>query len=648
MKAFFFFITMQCLSVFTVAQENLIIQPAKPQQGATITIRYNPKKTPYSEVKDLEGYVFYLEGNLPDVQEIKLKEEKGQYVATFKIHNTTKAFFISFMKNDVWENNGDRGYYSAIYDKNGKPVQGANLALANGFGKYSDIWGLKRNGELAMEFAKKEFASSVSREIFYSDYWTYLAESGDESRKVLKAELKKALSNKNITEADLIKIKSIYDKTLQDSIVLKAIAIMEKQKFPKGKWKRSERIAAFNQETNLEKKEKLFGEIMSAHPAQSKEDQEVLDNLAKTLARRYADAEKFDLMYKYASLIQDYSTRANVYNAIATRMTRGGITKEPINIVTGLEVSQKSLDVITEEMKDQKSKPSYLTHKQWKNNLINSYYRYHNTHVTFLYHNGQLDKAYTAAKRAVEYIKGENVNIMESYAFLTEKVKGRQEAQAVLESFIVEGMSTTGIKEHLKTIYLTSNTEDQWVKYMSQLERAAFNKLKEELAKKMISMPAPLFVLKDHTGKQVSLASLKGKVVVLDFWATWCGPCIASFPAMQKAVNEYKNNPDVVFLFIDTWEGGNDREKKVKDFIESNKYTFNVLYDNPKQNNPDEFMLVSDYLIESIPTKFILDKDNNIRFKSVGYNGSLEGLIMEIKAMIELADEPYKSNKRTN
>jgi hypothetical protein len=102
----------------------------------------------------------------------------------------------------------------------------------------------------------------------------------------IRAIIQKALLKKNITETDLNKIKSIYDKTLHDSIAVKAITIMEKQKFPNGNWKRSERIAAFNQETNLEKREKLFNEIVSAHPARSKEDQEVLDNLAKTLARR--------------------------------------------------------------------------------------------------------------------------------------------------------------------------------------------------------------------------------------------------------------------------------------------------------------------------------------------------------------------------
>jgi len=647
MKKSLFLLTILLLSVLTQGQQKLILEPAKPQPGAAVTIRYDPKNTPLFGVKGFEAYVYLLEGDLPAVQELVLKEENGQYVATFNTNDTTRAFFISFASDDIWDNNGYKGYYSAIYDKTGKPVQGANLALAKAFGNYSSIWGLTRNADLALGFAKKEFTSPASRKKFYVDYWTYLVQSGDKSKESLKVELKKALLKKNITEADLNKIRLIYDKTLQDSVAAKAISTMQKEKFPNGTWKMSEKITDFNNEDDLQKKAKLFHDILSIHPARSKEDQEELDNLAKRLARGYANAAKFDQMHKYASLIQDNYTRANVYNLIATTMSLGGFTKQPVNAVAGLEVSEKAFQIITEEIKRPTSKPSYLTDKQWKKTLNDAYYRYHITHVKLLYHNGQLEKAYATAKQAVDYIKGENMNIIEAFAFLTEKVRGTQEAQLVLESFISEGKSTTAMKDQLKSIYLASNTEDQWVKYLDQLEKAAYNKLKSELAKTMISIPAPQFALKDLSGKEVSLASLKGKIVVLDIWATWCGPCIAAFPAMQKAVDKYKNNSGIVFLFVNTLENGVDRAKKVSGFIEKNKYTFNVLYDAPKQNNAKEFKLVSDYQVELIPTKFILDSNSNIRFKSVGYNGSVDGLIMEITAMIELAATPYETNEQT-
>jgi cytochrome c biogenesis protein CcmG/thiol:disulfide interchange protein DsbE len=76
--------------------------------------------------------------------------------------------------------------------------------------------------------------------------------------------------------------------------------------------------------------------------------------------------------------------------------------------------------------------------------------------------------------------------------------------------------------------------------------------------------PAPDFNLRDLEGNEVSLANHRKKVAVLDFWATWCAPCIKSFPAMQMAVDKYKRDPDVTFLFITTWEQKPNAQQSVQ------------------------------------------------------------------------------------
>jgi len=105
------------------------------------------------------------------------------------------------------------------------------------------------------------------------------------------------------------------------------------------------------------------------------------------------------------------------------------------------------------------------------------------------------------------------------------------------------------------------------------------------------------------------LSSLKNKVIVLDFWATWCGPCRASFPAMQEAVTKYKDDKEVAFLFIDVFE--NKQPKKMQaetaKFISDNKYDFQVLLDTKDK-------VAGDYKVNAIPVKFIINKKGNIVF----------------------------------
>ena len=109
---------------------------------------------------------------------------------------------------------------------------------------------------------------------------------------------------------------------------------------------------------------------------------------------------------------------------------------------------------------------------------------------------------------------------------------------------------------------------------------------------------------------------------------------------MQKAVDKYKGNADVVFLFVDTWESQETaelRKKEVTAFIAENKYSFNVLYDEKAKENADAFEVVTKYKVEGIPTKFIIGKDGNIKFKSVGFSGSADALVEEISTMIDMA-----------
>ena len=148
-----------------------------------------------------------------------------------------------------------------------------------------------------------------------------------------------------------------------------------------------------------------------------------------------------------------------------------------------------------------------------------------------------------------------------------------------------------------------------------------------------VGSDAPDFALVDLQGKSVKLSELKGKVVILDFWATWCGPCIMSFPGMKQAMDKFKNNPNVQFLFVDTYERveQNKWKETVSSFVNQRGWNaFPVILDIGGE-------VAGNYGVNGIPAKFCIDKEGKIKFKSTGYLGSNDLIVQEMTKWVEEA-----------
>ncbi len=122
-----------------------------------------------------------------------------------------------------------------------------------------------------------------------------------------------------------------------------------------------------------------------------------------------------------------------------------------------------------------------------------------------------------------------------------------------------------------------------------------------------IGQAAPDFTLKDATGKNISLSSLKGRVIMINFWATWCPPCRQEMPSMEMLFQEY-NKKGFEILAISSDSQG---EKIVKPFMEFYELSFTALMDTDGKVH-------SAYGITSIPTTYIVDKKGAIAQKFMG------------------------------
>jgi len=124
----------------------------------------------------------------------------------------------------------------------------------------------------------------------------------------------------------------------------------------------------------------------------------------------------------------------------------------------------------------------------------------------------------------------------------------------------------------------------------------------------------PQFSIKEMSGNVVDSKTLKGKVVILDFFGTWCKPCIGELKELDKIQMAFKDDKDVVFYVIDA-DYGNDSPEKFKAFIDKHNYKFKFAYDYDSKI----FKLLKLQKL-GIPVTLIIDKEQNIRLQHVGYN----------------------------
>ena len=123
-----------------------------------------------------------------------------------------------------------------------------------------------------------------------------------------------------------------------------------------------------------------------------------------------------------------------------------------------------------------------------------------------------------------------------------------------------------------------------------------------------IGHPAPDFTLKDIHGAEVQLSSLKGKAVLVDFWATWCGPCRKVMPDLQALSEKYSGKLEVLAVSLDQ-----DPQSAVPPFADKHGLTFTLLADSRGPQVAQQWGG-----IRSIPTSFLVDPDGRVVHRWVG------------------------------
>jgi peroxiredoxin/Flp pilus assembly protein TadD len=273
----------------------------------------------------------------------------------------------------------------------------------------------------------------------------------------------------------------------------------------------------------------------------------------------------------------------------------------------------------------------------------------------------QLDKALTFAERAlagvpageryddmraatqdtlgwVHFKRGESDKAIAALSAAASAAPGQQEILWHLgQAYEKAGKTDEAIDAYIRAaaVFLGKDKRaDESLRPLYQRKHGSLEGLEERLAaarqkslqevafeSRRYERPAPEWELRDLSGKTVKLSDFKGKIVVLDWWGSWCPPCRAELPSFQAMYEKYKDK-GVVFLGMN-WERPGEPEvrmKKVTEFMTENKYTFPVVIDHDK-------VAAEAYEVQGFPTVYLIDKTGTIRYRNLGYDVGVEQIL---------------------
>ncbi|MGC8897707.1 MAG: redoxin domain-containing protein [Bacteroidota bacterium] len=632
-KAPFFVLASLIFALCVRAQENQVatVSPARPKIGDEIAVTYNPKARAATlrEAKEISLEALVMrEMDLPTLIETPMRKEGKIWRASFKLTDVkARLILLRFVSDDRKDDNGENVWDILVHGTDGKPLKGAHLQRAS-FLRQGSFLEFKHQKDIAA--AKTEVAKE--REL-YPDNWQattllwniMLRENpSDETKAKIKEELAKLYESQKDDEEVVSSLLYWFEQTGQkdkaDEIRKAAIAAN-----PKGKIAESARRSEIYAEKDAAKKVELLEKFLVDFPQKGTS----LENYQRQLAYFCIQAGQYD---KADSILESMpKPDGMMYNEIAWPLIEKGEQLEK-----AVAWAKKGADLLRNP--SPASKPSYYSNKQWKRSQENSLGYILDTYAFGLFKLGRTQEAEKAYEEAYVLTKGGEPEINERLVECYVKNGRFEKAMEVCSDRIRNGKSTDKMIEYYKAAYVKVKGSDKgFDDALNEAKNFAKNETKKKLLKQRINKPAIDFYLKGLDGKYVKLSDLKDKVVVLDFWATWCGPCKASLPYLQKVYNQYKNNNRVVILALNTWERqtGAEREALVKKFVEENKYTFPVLLDEN---------FVEKYGVEGIPTKFVIDRKGKIQFKGVGFSGGqemMDELTLEIDML--LSDDFYSS-----
>ena len=596
--------------------------PEKPKPGQSVIVLYRPAGTLLEKAAGVELVAYFYAKGTPRVESWPMTKKGSDWQAALTSGANDRGAVLKFQAGEAVDSNARKGYILPLYDGRGNFIPGHRAGLAEAIAGWGNILaGLGISKLQALQMLEEEFAAHPE---IKSDYLaTYFAlvsriRPKDGQQQILK-ELAQLAAKPDPSAEELALLVNSYTQIQMPDLAGRFILALKKKE-PKGEYVQVERFQAFAQEPDLKKKLALAEAFQKDFP-----DSKILGQLHYRILIAFLERGKTREARDFLDTHPSDASWA-LYNALA-----GGLISQSPDLALAEAAARQAVSLARRNKDSQvPAKPSYLTDKEWAGQKASVLGEALDMLGFIQLRMRQAGQAVATLKEATVLISEKNPAVNEHYAEALLRGAPPDKTLSELKRILTARHGSARLKEILKESYVAKQGNAQgYAEFLAGIEAAAREKLRADLQSKLLDEPAPDFSLADLKGNIVSLAGLQGKVVVVDFWATWCEPCLNSFPGMAQAVTDFRSDPEVRFLFVNSWERVADRKQNAVDFLAAKKYPFEVLLDSQDK-------VIAAFQVEAIPTQFIIDGHGRIRFRNEGFSGNTEEQVEELALMIDL------------
>lgn len=616
-----------------------------PIAGSTMSMTYDAKGGPLENSKEVKGCVYVFNDYRWEIEDLKIKKKDAVWTVEYTVPKNCGFMAFKFYgtvdKQLVIDTGQDAGYMLVVFKEPKVKMAGADLAWAtfrnknfnSEFGGYFKDFTI--DGDATEYWLKKEVAEhSENFPKFIDTYIRVLKvqrpEKFDELGHRYLGDFTKNINGQ--PEEVFLKVHALYRFELQDKVKADSLSAVIEKRFPRGAFMRFKSFKRVESIADAAEKNKAAIQFLADFPNSREvpsEQKYLYDNIAKMRFEYYLQTKDYKSVLallpamSFAALNDAY--HQNISKALYLK------TIEP-------EVIETMAVPIIKEMQQKINDLSYMQGVYWSPNqaaenaenglnsqlviqirmydILKKYKEVVETFNLLPY-----DKRYERAN-----INDIHVNALEALKMpITEVLKNAAKANALSEESTAK----------LKASYLKEGKkESDFPAYIEQLKKE--NNSEEKIAL-MNPVPAPAIKVEGPEGKAKQLDLDSGKIIVIDFWATWCGPCKKAFPAMQQLVNNFKQDKQVEIYFISTQETKEGYKKEALAYLKEKGLKINNYFDLVKKgggtNNASFNNYAAIFKSSGIPRKVVI-KNGQIRFTSEGYSGNPGQLVDELTNVI--------------